>query len=127
MIRRRQSIMNIERIKAVELLVTLKGMAPDNSKQQIWHVGTVFKKPFPRNIVAELALNRPGVLKVIEEEPPSEPEVIEPEKLETLDVLEKQKEDPAQPKTDKEPLEDTQDVPPKKPKRKSLKKLTKAG
>jgi hypothetical protein len=117
--------MNIERIKAVELLVTLKGMAPDNSKQQIWYPGTVFRKPLPRNIVAELALNRPGVLKVIEEEPPSEPEVIEPEKLETPDVPEKQKEDPAQPKTDKKPLEDTQDVPPKKPKR-TLKKLTKA-
>lgn len=124
--------MNIERIKSVELLVTLKGMAQDDSKQQIWHPGTIFRKPFPRNIVAELVLNRPGVLKVIEEEPPSEPDFkdstlwIDPEKLETPDVPEKQKEDPAQPKTDKKPLEDTQDVPPKKRKR-TLKKLTKAG
>ena len=111
--------MDIERIKAVKLLVTLKGMAPDNSQQYIWFPGTVFKKPFPKNIVAELALNRPGVLEIIEE-PPSEPK--EPEKLEASDAPEKQPEDPVEPETEKETLEDTQDVPPKKPKRKTRKK-----
>ena len=113
--------MELERIKKVKLLVTLKGMAPDNSQQAIWHPGTVFEKPLPKNIIAELALNRPGVLEIIEfdEEPPSEPEVVEtltqePVKPEEPEVPKKPEEKTEE--LDKEELlVDTQNDPPEKP------------
>jgi hypothetical protein len=60
--------MDIEIIKKVKLLVSLKGT--EGGKQQIWLVGTVFDrdvKPFPTSIIAELQLNRiPPTLKVLE-------------------------------------------------------------
>jgi hypothetical protein len=51
--------MDIEIIKKVELLVSLKGT--EDGKQQVWLVGTVFDrdvKPFPTSIIAEIKLNR---------------------------------------------------------------------
>lgn len=58
--------MNIERVKRVELLVTLKGTDP-KGKQIVWLKGTEWdgrKKPFPSLILQEMSLKRVGVLKV---------------------------------------------------------------
>lgn len=59
--------MEIEKIKKVKLLVSLKGV--EGGKQQLWLAGTVFdkdKKPFPASIMAELTSKRIGVLEVVE-------------------------------------------------------------
>jgi hypothetical protein len=60
--------MDIEIIKKVKLLVTLKGT--EGGKQQLWLVGTVFDrdvKPFPTTIIEEIQLNRiPPAFKVLE-------------------------------------------------------------
>jgi hypothetical protein len=59
--------MDIEKIKKVRLLVSLKGTR--DGKQQLWLAGTVFdrdKKPFPASITSEIMSKRIGVLEVVE-------------------------------------------------------------
>jgi len=82
--------MNIERIKSVKLLKTLKG-TDDNGKPIYWLAGETFypdKKPLPQSILRELSVKRMGgsILEVVfkPESPPPivEPEKIEPEKVE---------------------------------------------
>jgi hypothetical protein len=70
--------MDIEIIKKVELLVSLKGT--EDGKQQIWLVGTVFDKsvkPFPTSIIEEIKLNRiRPTFKVLETDIKSKEEVV---------------------------------------------------
>lgn len=83
--------MDFERIKSVKLLKTLKG-TDDDGKQLVWLAGTVWKKkPYPRSIMQELGLNRPGMLEVeymaeepVDKQPAPQPETETVE--ETLDV-----------------------------------------
>ena len=60
--------MDIESIKKVKLLVSLKGT--EEGKQTVWLRGTVFDKdvkPFPPSIIEELKADRiPKVLEVLE-------------------------------------------------------------
>lgn len=82
--------MDFERIKRVKLLKTLKG-TDDDGKQLVWLAGTEWKKkPYPRSIMQELGLNRPGMLEIEyePESPPEKPVEVEEAKVveETLDV-----------------------------------------
>jgi len=77
--------MNIERIKSVKLLKTLKG-TDDNGKPIYWLAGETFypdKKPLPQSILRELSVKRMGgsILEVVFK-PESPPPIVEPEKIE---------------------------------------------
>lgn len=75
--------MDFERIKSVKLLKTLKG-TDDNGKQLVWLAGTVWdKKPYPRSIMQEFGLNRPGMLEIIYE---PDPLPVVPEKTKAVEA-----------------------------------------
>ena len=97
--------MDIESIKKVKLLVSLKGT--EGGKQILWLAGTVFDKdikPFPPSISAELQLKRIGVLEVLEVYPK---EVKEPVTTDTVKI--DAEEMPAPPIV--EPAEEKSEVP----------------
>jgi len=107
--------MNIEGIKRVKLLATLKGTV--NGKQVIWLKGTEWDgktKPFPKIILDEMKAKRIGVLEIEYVPAPTPEPTPEPgPQLKTPDP-DKTEPDKTEPdKTEPDKVETTPDVPQK--------------
>jgi len=102
--------MNIEEIKKVKLLVTLKG-TDNEGKQTKWLGGTVFDKairPFPPNITIELKRmekRKPPIFEILERYPKEVPKPVETAPMPEIPTPEEKA---------KEELEKPKTVPPKK-------------
>jgi len=107
--------MDIESIKKVKLLVSLKGT--EEGKQTVWLKGTVFDKnvkPFPSTIIEELRADRiPKTLEILEADPEEFVEmvieVVEDEVSTDTVKIDAEKKPPAPPIV--EPAKETSEAP----------------